>query len=158
VTTVDGLAAQLQTLASYLMRTATLHVFTTIAELDLSFTQIKVLCALDAERTDSSVKGLADALRVSLPAMSRAVDGLFDRELVSRDEDPSDRRAKRVGLTEAGRAVPEALNAARLSMMQELVDSLAADEAEALGNGLALLLERHPEVAAYAPNKEATRS
>ena len=46
--------------------------FNTIAELDLSFTQIKALCALDADGEERSVKALAESLGVSLPAMSRA--------------------------------------------------------------------------------------
>ena len=63
--------------------------FNTIAELDLSFTQIKALCALEIGRRRALVKALAESLGVSLPAMSRAVDGLFERGLVDREEDPS---------------------------------------------------------------------
>ena len=61
--------------------------FNAIAELDLSFTQIKALCALEADGEERSVKALAESLGVSLPAMSRAVDGLFERGFVRREED-----------------------------------------------------------------------
>ena len=64
------------------MRTANVGTFNAIAELDLSFTQIKALCALDVDGEDRSVKALADSLGVSLPAMSRAVDGLYERGFV----------------------------------------------------------------------------
>jgi DNA-binding MarR family transcriptional regulator len=145
----EALSRDMAALAGYLMRTANMGTFNTIAELDLSFTQIKALCALETAGEDRSVKALADTLAVSLAAMSRAVDGLFERGLVGRDEDPADRRMKRVGLTDAGRAVPRALNDARLSALHELMISLGEEEAGALEEALALILERRPEIAAY---------
>lgn len=123
-------------LAAYLLRSANMGTFNMVAELDLSFTQIKALCALENEGEGRSVKALAESLGVSLPAMSRAVDGLFERHLVGRQEDPEDRRMKRVRLTEAGREVPQALNEARLSALAELIDSLGAEEADALSTRL----------------------
>jgi DNA-binding MarR family transcriptional regulator len=97
------------------------------------------------------VKALAESMGVSLAAMSRAVDGLFERGLVLRDEDPADRRMKRVRLTDAGRTVPLALNEARLSALQELMGSLGDHEAEALGRALSLIVGSHQEIAAYRP-------
>jgi DNA-binding MarR family transcriptional regulator len=144
------LARDMYALASYLMRTANVGTFNAIAELDLSFTQIKALCALEADGEERSVKALAESLGVSLPAMSRAVDGLFERGFVGREEDREDRRMKRVGLTEAGRTVPRALNEARLSALQGLIGSLG-DEAQALALALELILERHADIAAYRP-------
>jgi DNA-binding MarR family transcriptional regulator len=145
------LARDMYALASYLMRTANVGTFNAIAELDLSFTQIKALCALEADGEERSVKALAESLGVSLPAMSRAVDGLFERGFVGREEDREDRRMKRVGLTEAGRTVPRALNEARLSALQGLIGSLGDEEAQALALALELILERHADIAAYRP-------
>jgi len=125
--------------------------FNAIAELDLSFTQIKVLCALDMDGEERSVKALAESLGVSLPTMSRAVDGLFERGFVRREEDSADRRMKRVGLTDSGRTVPRALNEARLSALQELMSSLADEEALALEHALGLILARRADIAAYRP-------
>lgn len=138
-------------LASYLMRTANVGTFNTIAELDLSFTQLKALCALETDGEERSVKALAESMGVSLPAMSRAVDGLFERGFVGREEDPTDRRMKRVRLTDAGRTVPRALNEARLSALQELMSSLDDEAARALEHALGLILERREEIAAYRP-------
>ena len=144
-------------LAKYLLRTANMGTFNAIAELDLSFTQIKALCALDTAGEERSVKALAESLGVSLAAMSRAVDGLFERGLVGREEDQADRRMKRVYLTDAGGAVPRALNDARLSALQELMSSLGDEEALALEHALGLILERHAEIAAYRPTEKAGR-
>jgi DNA-binding MarR family transcriptional regulator len=147
----DSLAGDVYALAAYLLRNANVGTFNAIAELDLSFTQIKALCALELDGVDRSVKALADSLGVSLAAMSRAVDGLYERDFVEREEDPADRRMKRVRLTPAGREVPLALNAGRLSALHGLIDSLGEDEARALGDALALIMRRREEIAAYRP-------
>jgi DNA-binding MarR family transcriptional regulator len=89
--------------------------------------------------------------------MSRAIDGLFERGFVDRREDPVDRRVRRVRLTDGGRAVPRALNEARLSALQELLGSLGEEEAAALEYALGLILERHEEIAAYRPTGKGAR-
>ncbi len=147
----DALAGDLYALAAYLMRNANLGTFEAIAEMDLSFTQIKALCALELDGVDRSVKALADSLGLSLAAMSRAVDGLYERGLVEREEDPGDRRMKRVRLTKAGRRVPQALNESRLSALHGFVDSLDGQEADALGEALALIASKRDEIAAHRP-------
>ncbi|HEV7528565.1 MAG TPA: MarR family transcriptional regulator [Solirubrobacteraceae bacterium] len=148
----EELSRDMAALANFLLRTANMGTFNAIAELDLSFTQIKALCALDADGEERSVKALADSLGVSLATMSRAVDGLFERGFVGREEDAADRRMKRVGLTDAGRAVPQALNDARLSALQELMSSLVDEEADALAHALGLILQRRDDIAAYRPS------
>jgi DNA-binding MarR family transcriptional regulator len=150
----EELSRDMAALANFLMRTANMGTFNAIAELDLSFTQIKALCALEADGEERSVKALAESLGVSLPAMSRAVDGLFERGFVRREEDASDRRMKRVWLTDAGHSVPRALNEARLSALQELMSSLADEEALALQHALGLILERREDIAAYRPTNK----
>jgi DNA-binding MarR family transcriptional regulator len=148
-----GLIRDMFALASFLMRTSHLGTFNKVAELDLSFTQIKALCTIDIDESEPSVKGLADAMSVSLPAMSRAVDGLYERGFVDRYEDRADRRMKRIRLTEAGRAVTSTLNAARLIGMQEFLASLNDEEAQALGRALELILADRPEIAALRPDR-----
>jgi len=153
-----ALTRDMYALASYLMRTANVGTFNTIAELDLSFTQLKALVALEAEGEERSVKALAELLGVSLPAMSRAVDGLFERGLVDRREDPVDRRVRQVRLTDAGRQVPQALNEARLSALQGLMSSFDDEQAAALARALELILSRREEIASYRPAEKAERS
>jgi DNA-binding MarR family transcriptional regulator len=152
-----ALTRDMYALASFLMRTANLGTFNAIAELDLSFTQIKALCALEADSEGRSVKALADSLGLSLPTTSRAVDGLYERGLVGREEDAEDRRMKRVRLSDAGRRVPLALNEARLSALAELMGSLGEEEAGALEHALDLILQSRADIAAYRPAKKGAR-
>jgi DNA-binding MarR family transcriptional regulator len=139
-------------LATFLMRNSNVGAFNAIVELDLSFTQIKALCRMDLDENEPSVKGLAEAMRVSLPAMSRAVDGLHERGFVDRYEDPTDRRMKRICLTDAGRTVTSTLNEARLIGLQEFLTSLNEKEAQALSHALELILADRPELAALRPS------
>jgi DNA-binding MarR family transcriptional regulator len=155
--TREALTRDMYALLGYAMRAATVGTLNTIAELDISFTQLKALCALDADGEERSVKALAESMKVSLPAMSRAVDGLFERGFVQREEDPADRRMKRVRLTGAGRRVPRTMNDARLSALSELVGSLGDEEVEALEHALALILERREDIADYRPTTQRAR-
>jgi DNA-binding MarR family transcriptional regulator len=138
-------------LASYLMRTSNVRTFNTIAELDLSFTQIKALCAMDAGSEQWSVKALADSMGVSLPAMSRAIDGLYERGFVDRQEDRADRRMKRVRLTDAGRSMTSSLTEGRLAGVQEFLASLGDEEARMLAQALEQILDGRPEIAELRP-------
>ena len=147
----ESLINDMYALASYLMRSSNLGAFNAIAELDLSFTQIKTLCLMDLGTPETSVKGLAEAMNVSLPAMSRAVDGLYVRGFVDRCEDPEDRRMKRIALTDAGRAVTSTLNEARLEGLREFLISLDEHETQALAQALELILGDRPDIAALRP-------
>lgn len=153
-----ALTRDMYALASYLMRISNVGTFNTIAELELSFTQIKALCAMDVDSGHRSVKALAESMNVSLPAMSRAVDGLFERGFVDRQEDPRDRRMKRVRLTESGREITSSLNETRLAAMQQFLLSLSDEEAQALTQALGLILESRGEIADLRPQRNGAMS
>jgi DNA-binding MarR family transcriptional regulator len=142
-------------LISHLMRVSNVETFDMIAELDLSFTQIKALCALERESEERSVKALAESMGVSLPGMSRAIDGLYERGFVHRREDPLDRRMKRVQLTEAGRAMTNTLAEGRLVGIQSFLDSLRQQEAAALAQALEAILARRADIAELRPARSA---
>jgi DNA-binding MarR family transcriptional regulator len=154
----EALQRDLYAMAAHLLRRANLGTFDMVAELDLSFTQIKALCVLEADDTERSVGELASSLGSSLPAMSRAVEGLSERGLVEREEDTSDRRVKRVCLTAAGRKVPAALNEGRLSALAELIEDLSEEEAQALATALEPIVECREEIAAQRPQRKGRRA
>lgn len=147
----NALTRDMYALVSHLMRVSNFETFGMIAELDLSFTQIKALCALDRENEERSVKALAESMGVSLPTMSRAVDGLYERGFVDRQEDPVDRRMKRVLLTQAGRAMTKTLAEGRLVGIQSVLDSLSEEEEATLARALEMILARRPDIAELRP-------
>jgi DNA-binding MarR family transcriptional regulator len=102
---------------------------------DLSVAQMATLMLLDAEGS-CTVSDLASDLGRSLSATSRLLDQLVRRGLVTRAEDPHDRRVKRVALAERGRAligrVQRRRAEAQLSVMAALSDAERADVMRAL--------------------------
>src|SRR4051794_38679206 len=134
------LADVMGALTSHLNRCGSPDLIRFMADVDLSFTQVKMLMLLE-DRGELSVKDVADALHLSSPrvkllmrleargelpvkavaaalpppppAASQAIDGLPQRGLVDRRESKSDRRSKLVSLRPGGRQIGEALIATR---------------------------------------------
>ena len=126
------LAGELLDLWTHLTRGSGRQIFAVLGELDLTLTQMKALGLLDECPRAISVKDLSERLVLSLPATSRTVDSLLRRGLLSREEDPDDRRIKRVRLTSEGHDVVARLNAARLEGLEAFAASLSDDQRAAL--------------------------
>ena len=71
---------------------------------DLSARQLAVLLTCYLEADAQTVRGLAAALDVSKPAITRALDRLTEFDLVRRRTDPTDRRSVLVQRTPKGTA------------------------------------------------------
>jgi DNA-binding MarR family transcriptional regulator len=109
----------------------------------LTFTQMKVLMTLAGARDQApSLKPIAEGLGLSLPSASRAVDGLVKRALLTRTEDPSDRRQRLLTLTDDGQELADRIMAARLEGLGQFAASLTDEQRERLDEALELLLER----------------
>jgi long-chain acyl-CoA synthetase len=96
-----------------------------VATADLTLSQYRVLGILGEGREAASA--LADKLAVSRPSVTGVVDGLVARGLVQRGQADGDRRRVDIDLTEAGRIVLAAADAAvdeRLDRILELVREL----------------------------------
>lgn len=106
--------------------------------LDLSFTQLATLLELDAEG-DVTLHALAATLERSLSATSRLVDGLVRMGLVARDEDPDDRRAKRVTLAEPGRRLIARMDERRREHFARALQTLSADDRALVDRAFALV-------------------
>ena len=134
----------LGSLCKHLMVTTGREVFQAIDELGLSFTQIKLAQHLAEAEEPMSLGALGDHLGLSLPAVSRAVEGLVKRGIVTREEDPADRRSKRVVITRRGRRLHDRIYAIRLAGVRGFVEELDPDQREALLNGLRPIVSNLP--------------
>jgi DNA-binding MarR family transcriptional regulator len=76
-----------------------------LIELDLTFSQVRMLFALVQHGEPLPINEVAERLRLSVAAAGRNVDQLVKLGLVVRREDERDRRVKRVSLSEAGHKV-----------------------------------------------------
>jgi DNA-binding MarR family transcriptional regulator len=129
-------------LVGYLMRSSTPDFFRALSEHELTFTQVKLLNELDRPECYLAQTELAANLALSLPAVSRAVDGLEARGYVERREDEHDRRMKRVRVTAAGRRVLRRLTETRLKLLERFAATLSDDERRDLAAALVPIGER----------------
>jgi DNA-binding MarR family transcriptional regulator len=121
--------------------------FEKVEALGLSFTQLKLLQFLGETEHGLSLGALGEHIGLSLPAVSRAVEGLVKRGLLRRAEDPHDRRSKQVRLTAKGRRVGEELLELRAAGLRDFVGSLTPEEQAALTAGLRAIERRLPPAA-----------
>jgi DNA-binding MarR family transcriptional regulator len=121
--------------------TAQPEMFRLLSELEISFTQMKVLFVL--ERTEElALKDLAERLAMSLPAMSRSIDGLVQLGYVGRRESDTDRRSRLVTLLPQGREALGRVLEARDAVMTAFAAALPDDERTALRDALLPIAER----------------
>jgi DNA-binding MarR family transcriptional regulator len=130
------LAASLTALMKHLLVTTGRDFFAEMERTGVSLTQAKSLMLLIEAEEPMSVKAISDALGLSVPGISRAIDAMVQRGEVTREEDPRDRRCKMLSVTPRGRKVYERLMAIRLAGVRRFVEELNQDEREALAHGL----------------------
>ncbi|WP_052745665.1 MarR family winged helix-turn-helix transcriptional regulator [Allosalinactinospora lopnorensis] len=86
-----------------------------------------------------TVKELAATIGRSVSQTSRVVDQLVKRGFVERNEDPADRRARRLRITGQGRSVIRELQRIRLQGRMEMVDRLTPEERQTVIQAMELL-------------------
>ncbi|MEA2406403.1 MAG: hypothetical protein QOE69_522 [Thermoleophilaceae bacterium] len=74
---------------------------------------------------------LAELAGISPPTATRMVDGLLERGLLSRHEDPSDRRAVVISLTDSGRASLRRKMRKTKAVRERIAAAIEPDEQEA---------------------------
>ena len=106
----------------------------------LSFSQISILMRL-VHGGNAGVSEIGGQLGVTNAAASQAVDRLVQLGLIERTEDPKDRRAKRLALTQKGRALVEKGVRARSHWIESLTDALTPEQQNVIVSALTLLTE-----------------
>jgi len=106
----------------------------------LSFSQINILMRL-VHGGSTGVSEIGSQLGVSNAAASQAVDRLVLLDLIERTEDPEDRRAKRLVLTQKGRTLIEEGVEARSKWIESLTDALTPEQQNMIISALTLLTE-----------------
>ena len=145
-----ALTEDLATFVKYLLHAHGEDFFKAVGELDLSFSQVRILGVLARDVERASVNQLAERLGLSLPAVSRSVEGLVQRGYVTRAEDADDRRVKQVTATGDGRALLARLVELRMASAAEFLGTLTAKERSRLAAALEPIVNRD-EVAAMRP-------
>lgn len=135
-----------------LMRQSMPDLLTFAKENDLSMSQLGALFHIH-RRGATGVSRLGDDLGVTSAAASQILERLVRLALVTRTEDPQDRRLRQLELTAEGRQVLQASLRARQRWLAALASTLTPAEAALVTSTLGLLiaranrLEQRPEVA-----------
>lgn len=127
-----------------------------LQELDLSFSQMTALHHLRAH-SPATVTLLSESTRLSLPAASHLLERLVQRGLVTRQENPENRREKLVALTGAGRDVLEQMDSAFVDAYVTTFARLKPETIHAAEHHLrALLVELEPSADACTTDARPT--
>jgi DNA-binding MarR family transcriptional regulator len=81
--------------------------------------------------------------------MSRAIDDLVKKSLVTRVEDPDDRRARRIELTAKGRELVDRIVTVRLKGVTAFAASLSATQRRKLDAAVDALMDREDIAQTY---------
>jgi DNA-binding MarR family transcriptional regulator len=145
-------AARLSALLRHLFLYDRGNLLRVIEESGLSTTQCKALLELGGlgeETAPRQVSDLAETFGVSVPSMSRAVDGLVRKRLATRVEDAEDRRVRRVAITAKGERLVDTLLVVRQAGMEAFAASLTAAQRRKLDAAVDSLMDRDDIAKAY---------
>jgi DNA-binding MarR family transcriptional regulator len=109
-------------------------------ETNLSFSQMSVLMRL-FHGSNCGVSEIGEQLGITNAAASQTVDRMVQLGLIERTEDPDDRRAKRLALTQKGRTLMEKGIEARSKWIEGLTDALTSEQQNMIISALTVLAE-----------------
>jgi DNA-binding MarR family transcriptional regulator len=136
----EGLIEKLKEFRCVLSRDPMRHAIQFFHERDLSVAQVATLLAL-RDREERTISDTANEIGLSLAATSQLVERLVREGLVSRSEDPEDRRRKQLSLSAEGRALLESTDRAYFSAMGRAFDGMPDEVMRRLEAALAEAIE-----------------
>lgn len=108
---------------------------------ELGLTEVAAKALIAVGEGARTVSGLADVCGRHISTTSRLVDGLVQRGLVDREEDPDDRRAVRLSLTPEGAVAAEQVAEMSLDLLAASLQDLEPRDVEELARLLSALAE-----------------
>lgn len=106
----------------------------------LSMPQFSILMQL-YQRGYCGISDISDRFEISSAAASQHVENLVQAGLIGRTEDPHDRRAKQVQLSDRGRALIQHGFGARYQWVDQLAKAIDPKDQEKIAEALAILTE-----------------
>jgi len=139
--TNDELIKTMQEWVEMFMRRSMYHVLLFTKENNLSMSQMGALMNIHWQGV-CNVSDVGDELGITSAAASQMLERLVQQGLVERTEDPHDRRAKQIALTDKGRQTIHESFRVRHAWLGELAGSFTLTEQERVRVALRLLLEK----------------
>ncbi len=160
-TEVQDTAARLNALIRHVFLYDRGNQLRVIEESGVSLTQSKVLLelgGLGGQAAAWQVSDLAERFGTSVPAMSRAVDGLVKKGLATRLECPDDRRARQVEITARGKDLVDTLVTVRQTGIEAFASTLSAAQRRKLDAAVEALMDREDIAQTYELLKGSDRA
>jgi len=135
----DGLCSDIQAAIGALVSQQRPGLSHEVVQLDVPIGQMKTLFILWTAGKPQTMGQLAHALGVSLGSVTGLIDGLVQRGLVLREEDPADRRQKLARLTPTAATRLRRMEHERSLIAGRLLRRMQLDDLRALRQGLMAL-------------------
>jgi DNA-binding MarR family transcriptional regulator len=150
----DGLCSDIQAAIGALVSQQRPGLSHEVVQLDVPIGQMKTLFILWTAGKPQTMGQLAQALGVSLGSVTGLIDGLVQRGLVRREEDPADRRQKLARLTPTATTRLRRMEHERSLIAGRLLRRMQLDDLRALRQGLVALATA---AGASVPARSGTR-
>lgn len=108
----------------------------------ISMPQFRLLMQLYYQETSCGISQISDDMSITNAAASQLVDKMVQSGLLMRAEDPNDRRAKQVTISERGREFVKDGIEQRYLWVNELAENLSAEERESIVGALTILTDK----------------
>src|SRR5512143_2974446 len=105
---------------------------------DLSVPQFRTLAFID-RNVDASLSDVAEHIGLTLPSMSKIVEGLVTRKFVTRQTHPTDRRRMILALTARGQTALQTSREATRACLAEDLTGLTDRERETIRQAMCVL-------------------
>ena len=120
----------------------------------LGMPQFSILMQLH-HKGSCGVSDISERFDITNAAASQLVDKLVPGGLIKRDEDPNDRRAKVLNLTDKGKKLIQQGMEVRYRWVDELAGRLTADERVQVSEALDIMTQAAKELEAETPQPTA---
>ena len=105
---------------------------------DLSIPQFRTLAFL-SHHEGASLSAVAEHIGLTLPSMSKMIDGLVARSLVKREMHPDDRRRVTLTLTAHGKSLFKSAHSATQACLAEQMATLSASDRATVAQAMRIL-------------------
>lgn len=127
-----------------------------MSQIDLTVSESQILRHLQDQSL--TIAEVAEYLSITHSAASRAVDRLVHDGFISRAENPTDRRQKKLLLTSSGAALLEDHSHTLIDGMERLIGSLSPGEQEVFRKLLAHIVAANPAQAGIADTDDSAET
>jgi DNA-binding MarR family transcriptional regulator len=105
---------------------------------DLTVPQFRTLAFVDRNK-GTSLSLVANHMGLTLPSTSKLVDGLITRGMLTREDNPSDRRRVKLGVTNHGLVILENSRKGTLTYLTDKISSASAEDKEVIAQAMKTL-------------------